>query len=303
MSARLFWLIFLIVFVVGGAHAQAVPGARFSAERTQWLIGEPLELTLTIVVPEMATVTLPAFPAQWAAFVVLEAGSATETVNSELRTVQQTLRVLLWQTGEFVTPDTVVTYQLPGDSAPVELQVETAVITVNSILQPDDLVLRPLRAPHALPYLAWWVIVLLIAACGVGVYAGVCYLRGRRSARTWQLDDNSHPALRAALRRIDALTVDGVVAGSAYVDAAESLRQYVEERFGIAAADMTTGELLARLEVVNAQRRHELRNMLERADLVKFARAQARSAAAQQYVAAVRRWVLTVEADIQADGP
>lgn len=285
------------VFVVRGA-AQTTPTARFSADRAAVLIGEPIELTLIVEIPETASVTLPTFPMQWGAFLVREAGALTETTNDGIRTLRQTLRVLLWQIGAFETPHTRVTYQLPGAAAPQELQVEPVTITVNSVLQPDDLALRPFRPPVALPCFPWWLATFGLIGVVAGTFWTLRFLRRWRSSSERRLSESGHhPAARAAVQRIESLNV---LDGTVYALAADCVRHYIVERFGVMATDLTTSELLSSMEVVNAQRRHELRQLMERADLVKFAQAQSRPKAAQHYLAAARRWVLAVEMDLQA---
>ncbi len=58
-----------------------------------------------------------------------------------------------------------------------------------------------------------------------------------------------------------------------YTRLTDTLRTYLEERFGIKAMEMTTGEIMERLRLEEDQSKiDELRDLLETADLVKFAK-------------------------------
>ncbi|MBL8163156.1 MAG: hypothetical protein JNJ61_14310, partial [Anaerolineae bacterium] len=231
--------------------AQAAAHARFAVDQTQVLIGEPIDLSLIIEIPEGAVFTLPTFPSQWAAFMVREVGTTTETVNSGVRVIQQRLSVLLWQIGEFQTPETVVGVQLPGEVALLELRVEPVTIMVNSVLQPDDLTLRPFRPPVALPYLPWWMVGLGAVGTGMGVVVGLRYLRRWRGRSVLQIDDSANPVAYAALRQLEVLGAEGVAVTTVYAGAADCIRQYITQRFAIAAMDLTTRELHERMGAVN----------------------------------------------------
>jgi hypothetical protein len=76
----------------------------------------------------------------------------------------------------------------------------------------------------------------------------------------------------------------------------EHLRAYISSRLALDAADLTTAELIETLaDRIPGPAQQELSLLLERADLVKFARYRPGPRSAQLYVGLAQRWVKTVE--------
>jgi hypothetical protein len=158
------------------------------------------------------------------------------------------------------------------------LQLPSAVVVVRSVLAPSDKgrdirdikTAVPWRRP--LPKWAWVALIALVALAVVALAAWLVrlWLRRRREAEA------RLPAHVRALRDLALLrATDWLRTGRVkdyHVRLTEVLRRYVGERCGFAALDLTTGELLDRLETALPDEHGVLRRVLETADLVKFAR-------------------------------
>ncbi len=88
------------------------------------------------------------------------------------------------------------------------------------------------------------------------------------------------PPHERAMERIERIKREGLGSGGDqkeyYTQLTEALRRYIEERFGFSAMEMTSGEIIARLEALGDRRMmDELRSLFATADLVKFAKASA----------------------------
>ena len=57
-----------------------------------------------------------------------------------------------------------------------------------------------------------------------------------------------------------------------YTRLTDTLRRYIEERYGFSAMEMTSSQIIEKLMAVDEQGRDELRHLFETADLVKFAK-------------------------------
>lgn len=293
-------LIGLLLATTHHLYAQAAARAAFSADRGAPLIGEPIRLTLTVEVPAEAEVILPDFPLDWPPFMVTSVGEVQITAAAARTTYQQELVVILWQPGDYQTPETFVEYRMPDSPESVRFSVERAFFVVPSVLNPDDLILRPLKSPESLPYVS-----PLFIAAGFAVVMAVIVGVGRwiRKRRlflpvTEAASDTTTRTLHE-LQRIGAMALPPF---RAYPMVGDTLRRYVEEQFDIPAEEMTTEELLSMLQSAphfNEKRRRELRHILERVDLVKFAQYQPETDSTKRLLQAVTRWVEEVAPEKQ----
>ena len=85
------------------------------------------------------------------------------------------------------------------------------------------------------------------------------------------------PAHRKALHAIDEIKAKQLVNSedqkSYYTQLTDAVRLYIQERFGFNAMEMTSNEIIARLQQANDQKGlEELRELFRTADLVKFAK-------------------------------
>ena len=79
-----------------------------------------------------------------------------------------------------------------------------------------------------------------------------------------------------------------------YVGVTETLRRYLEDRYGIPALESTTDELRPRLQEISLESILASRALaiLEEADLVKFAKARPEAAAARTLLPRVRDLIM-----------
>jgi hypothetical protein len=275
------------------ARAQMPVTARFEAAPGSPLIGEPATLTLVVEAPAEAEVTLPQITADWPPFEVRAAGEVEKTMRDGRVVYRQSFTVILWTPGDYRTPETFVEYRLPPDGENQRASVEPAFFTVPSVIEPNDLVLRPLKPLEMLPYISPW----MILAAGGAVAAGGLSLARRLNRRRAQKPAGGQ-LLDVTGRTLDELRrVRGLVlpAAEVYIWAGECLRGYLEERFKVATRELTTEELLAALQSRSAltpRQNQELRRILDQIDLVKFARFRPAPDSTQGLLQRISRWVV-----------
>lgn len=85
------------------------------------------------------------------------------------------------------------------------------------------------------------------------------------------------PPYQAAMKKIEQIKQEGIARAEDpkdyYTALTDTLRQYMQERYGFYAMEMTSSEIIAQLQAVNDERSiNELRDLFETADLVKFAK-------------------------------
>jgi len=280
-------------------RGQEVVSANFTAELGAPLIGQPIDLVLTVDVPADATVTLPTFSPDWPPFAIRQIGEVNVSTNAGRTTYQQHLTVILWRPGDYQTPPTQVIYQLSNAPQQQQMDVEPAYFAVKTVLNPDDLNLRPLKPPVSMFYISPLYMVLAVFAL---VLVGV-YLWSKRKnlvLPTVTETNTHHAAARAALTEFKRVHVSNPAPVVVYENVSNALRRYIQGRFAVSAEELTTQELmsdLVNLETLSDRRKRELGYLLEQADLVKFARMQPQSKSAEKILNVAQQWVTAVEQD------
>lgn len=269
---------------------EQVVRARFIAEQTDVMVGQPLVLVLEVLAPSAAQVFLPRIPGQWDA-IEIRAVSVVDVQPGEDDTLiyRQQLSVLLWQTGEFNTPEMYVTYRLDGDASLYDIPVASAFISVTSVLD-DTRTLRPLKPALSLPYLSPLLVLLVFGLALLMLTYG-----GRALRRRWgRLPLRQQPALspleqaKQELERLRAETAPDLLLGSL----SACLRAYVGAELGIPAPQLTTSELSARLETLPENLRRELLALLGVLDTVRFTGMTPQIRTSQRLLERTERWIL-----------
>ena len=157
---------------------------------------------------------------------------------------------------------------------PLELEVftipvDTATYEIHDI---KGQIKYPVTFAEILPYLAGFLALVLLA-----LLIRYLVLAKRRKASTGEV--STEPPYLIALRKLEKYRGDKYWAKDKqkafYSGVTDTLREYIDSRYGIDAPEMTTAELFDSLghTDVPADLFVDLRNLFETADLVKFAKA------------------------------
>lgn len=173
--------------------------------------------------------------------------------------------------GEYELPPLTVT--LNGSDA---ISSEALTITVESVLQDSETadlldIAEPLDVPA--PWW-WWALGALLVL--VALVAGLWWWKHRKQKLS---APRVVPPHEIALAALDALLSEGLLAGGAvepfYLRLSDIVRHYIEDQFSLRAPEQTTEEFLAAMSHgPHIRRDHQalLRDFLQRADMVKFAK-------------------------------
>ncbi len=307
-ATALLLLTVLTPVMIGAAQPAPTPQVWFTMELGRSpLVGEPIALTLRALLPPGTIITAwPALPQDWPPFEVREVAElkVVERPEGSLE-AQQAIKAIVWRPGEYRTPDTRITVQLPG-LMPAEVAADPLFFTVPSVLTGEAPELRAAKPQAAmsdgLP--------LLAAGGTVGgvvlLTVGLLWYRNTRRRRRQAAPAAPKTAYETALAEIISVTERGLPDTQAYPLLAASLRMYLGARLRVAAADMTTAELIEAVSgYVSTAMQQELALFLEQADLVKFARYRPGTRRTQLYADLVTRWLKTAEralSDQQREG-
>lgn len=156
---------------------------------------------------------------------------------------------------------------------PMRLEVKTMPVDT-ATFEPHDIkaqIRYPLTLEEALPYMAaFWIfaVIVILTVC-------LIMMHKRKNDPVYEKRD---PAHIVALRRLDRYRGNALWAPEKqkqfYSGVTDALREYISERYGVSAMEMTTAEIFRDLKGtdVPADLLKEIHELFERADFVKFAK-------------------------------
>lgn len=251
--------------------------ANITLNQESFLIGDEMIMTLDVRVKPGYTAELPAIALPKG---LEELRKNTSTVKKHLGSTQYENQYDLttFTPGEYKLPQLTITYTSRNGSKE-KLALPARTIVVKSLLTAEAKDIRDLKPLAKAPlnpliyYLA--MAVILLAALAYLLYRKFW----RKKAGEAEPELPPLPAHVVALQKLDELaTSDFLEQGEIerYFTALSGIvREYIENRFGAKAQEMTTQEFLERaLRKLNLIRehRHLLEEFLVRSDLVKYAR-------------------------------
>lgn len=171
---------------------------------------------------------------------------------------------------------------LNGADEPDTLRVESPLLAVTDMdIDTTGYVMKDIKGnvkyPLTFKEIALYVLILLAAVAII--YLTIRYIRYRRQNRDFFgrpiVQDPPHIV---ALRKLDRLRVEKLWQSGRekqyYTAITDVLREYIDKRYNIGAREMTSAEILDNLKDKQIEERaySDLEELLERADLVKFAK-------------------------------
>ncbi|MFW5708768.1 MAG: DUF4381 family protein [Chloroflexota bacterium] len=294
----------MIVFQVSAQDTPAPPDddllgtvdARFIAQPSTPLVGEPVKLTLSVEYPEGVTLAAwPDFPTMWGIFEVQTVGPVESQDRAGLRQRSQVLQVVIWRTGDFSTPETFITYRVDATDELFRIPVREAFLSVPSVLETQDLnvlTLRPDRRPVGLFYVPPWVAFSLVVVVMVTIGVGLRLYRRRQHSPPGSTELPPDPPEVVALNRLRRL-LQQAEADDALAATAETLRSYITARYGIATTNLTTTEWLASLRAHHLEPTtvDRLVEIVEQLELIRYADMSIDVEASHQLIRVAGQWI------------
>ena len=243
-------------------------------------IGDPVTVVITVTHDPDTEVVLPE-PLDLAPFEVLGEVRLSEEVDEQLSRSRLELAATAFELGVLSFPTLELEVASPtGDS--VVVVTDSAAVTVESVGRDESGELRDIKGPLAIPFevlrLLPWLIVAAVAA-----FLVIWFYRRRRQRTPSEVPVPvipQRPAHLVAWESLDALEASGLLeAGDIktyHIRLSDIMRVYVNGRFGLDAMEMTTGEVVTGLrhQGIESSIVTQFRQVLDRCDLVKFAKFQ-----------------------------
>lgn len=216
--------------------------------------------------------------------VISQSMDTTRDGNGKILKITQLSTITSFSEGHDTINPLAVRYQQGGDSAnaiwtePMYLTVNSVEVdTTQAIKDIEDIMKVPLTFKEILP---WILLVLAIAAIAVGVWFLRKHLKNKKKD-TPAAPKPDIPADTLALSQLEDLRTQGLWkqgrAKEYHTNLTDILRQYLYNQYDIDAAEMTSDQITeacSEKQDISAEQNDNLRQILQTADLVKFAKAE-----------------------------
>ena len=264
--------ILLITLILNVLIAFAQASVEAKIDPIEMMIGEQATVTLTVQAGEGAKVQWPTFQPRQQIVPGVEV-LATHTSNQSMTLTLTSFDGKLYHLPPFkvkVNDKEVKSADLALKV--VEIDVDTT--HMEKFFGPKDVQDNPfLWSDWSLPF---WLSVLMLLMLAVGYYL---YLRLRSNKPVIAHIKIVKRLLphQKAMKEIEQIKADKMVTSENqkeyYTKLTDTLRKYIEERYGFSAMEMTSSEIIDRLMSTGDQQSlDELRQLFTTADLVKFAK-------------------------------
>lgn len=289
MSMRRYLMSALAVLLVSaaffkGAAAQEILSAKVSKDTI--LIGDQVEWTSEIKLPRGMSLSIDSMSGYVVPGVELIGDFRIDTVarKKDYSTVETRAVVTSFDSGSYVLPPLVVYFYRNGAAADTmrlpEVPLEVTTVPVDTASY-EMYGLRPqFRYPVTFREVLPWALLLIGAVAAV--ILAVAYFRSRRRNRpVFSKPDPKDPPHIVALRDLDRIRAEKLWQNGKekqyYTEITDTLRVYIEQRFGVRTIERTSREIFAELAdtEIPPSDFESLKELFGTADLVKFAKYRA----------------------------
>ncbi|MDQ7822916.1 MAG: hypothetical protein RDV48_09000 [Candidatus Eremiobacteraeota bacterium] len=254
--------------------------AKLSVDRNVIKIGDLINLNLEVTTPPEYTVEEPG-PEQFLGD--FEIRNTKKPVKNDhegkIVTIYQ-FEIATFSTGKKILGPIPVRYSLsPQDRTGREVLSNKLEITIESVLPKDqkNLDIKDIKPPIQVDYPRWYYLLgaLLTIIALLAIYLIVRAIRRRKESLAAERYRSPEEIAEEKLRtlRESALLREGRIK-EYYSALSEILREYIENRYDVAALDRTTSELYRELKEtrLTATSLNDIRTLLSQCDMVKFAK-------------------------------
>lgn len=266
---------------------------QISAEKIS--VADDLILTISALAPEDYMVSFPQFSTTAEDFDVVDSTPSAKKLTGSLVTQYITYTLSPFLPGEYSTPEIeIIATVQTDDNSLTRISFPAHTITVTALLEEGDEnpAITDIYAPRSLPIPMWYYVVagLLLITIIVLVF----FLIRRKKSRPKSIPQV--PPHITALKAMDTLLGQKTATEHSMFFAKLSLilRHYIEARFRLKAPEQTTEEFVITLghtPMFSPEHKELLKNFLNHADLIKFAKITPTEAETMDSVQSCRNFV------------
>lgn len=282
-KSRFLQLLLLGAFLLGVALpsvAQVTATARMDATRI--MVGDQARLFLEVRKPDAAEkVIWPAIPDTFNNLEIVEKGKIDTATVAGATLYKQRLLITGFDSGLFKVPPFVFPV-LPASGEQYTATTDSFGLLVQTVEVDTTKAFKPIKGVIAVPS-SWrdYIVQIAIGVVAVLLIAGIIiYFIKRKKAAPKPPpvpDETPHQKASRLLTELEEkqLWQKGKVK-EYYIELTDVVRNYLEERFNTPVMELTTDEMLQKMQVNKALQpyRDQMTTILYTADLAKFAKAQ-----------------------------
>lgn len=249
------------------------------------MIGDQIELELGITIPESFAVSFPFYQDTITSNIeVIEKQKLDTTKSDEGILIKQLYTITSFDSGYFQLPDFEFLFHHEEDTVLYRTNTKTLYLMVNTPVvdtsQAFKIIKGPIKEPYTFAEILPWV--LLGVAVITLVAFLIWYIMKRRKNQPVFIR-RPKPVLPPdvlAIQKLEELRLAKIWQQGKlkkyFTELTDIIREYFDGRFDIDAMEMTSDEIIEALrgKDINDQALDKIRNVLELADLVKFAKGQ-----------------------------
>lgn len=277
------WLVLWLGLIPMQAYTQVQVSA--SLDTSVIHIGDPAVLTLEVSFSPNLSVDFPVVPDSINTIEFLSKGTLDTLQSAEPPSVRYSRKMVVtgFDSGYFVIPPFVFRFGHQSNSLTDSALTEPLVLTVISPPVDTSIAIKDIKAPLEVPYTWREALPYAVGAVlfGVLAYALYRYFKSRnKKPLPEEKPKPDRPAHEIALEALNLLVAEKLWQQGRikeyYIRLTDITRNYIDHRFAINAPEKTTFETLDALKpsTLPAEITNGLKNHLENADLVKFAKVQ-----------------------------
>ena len=308
----LFTMAFM-VFSLQGKAQKAVA----SLDTTSIRLGEQVQLRLDVTLPKSAKIIWPVFTDSTFSPIEIVRISRVDTIETSRNSYleyKQMLTITSFDSGYQTVPPIEFDYQMPGDTARLKAVTDSLLLHVRTIEVDTTRAIKDIKAPMQAPLSLeeLWPVFAGIAI--VGIIAGfIWYYLWRRKLRKPFFPVIRRPQLppwQTAIESLNNLETKKLWQNGRikeyYTEITDVLRQYLEDQHQIPAMEMISSDIMESLDNNDILKlsRNKIWQVLQLADLVKFAKEMPLPSENELSLANARSFVLeTKPAEVNEKAP
>ncbi len=277
-------LIFLIAVAAKPAVSQQVK-AEAKLDTTDILVGDQVGFHLSLTIPENYHFRWPSLNDTITGHVEIVRKTSPDTLHTDngMMNIVQQLTLTAFDSGYYVIPPVKFGYAPKGDTLFQETETEPYLLNVFTVAVDTTKSIKPIKGPQAAPYTFAELFPWILLALAVILIAGsIIYYFVKKEKKIPLFTPRPKPKLpphRIALDALEQLKKEKIWQQGKdkeyHTRLTDIIRVYLEDRFGVAAVEMTTPEILesaGKNTEIGKDNISLLSEILELADLVKFAK-------------------------------
>jgi len=260
--------------------AQQDVSATAKVDSNHILIGDWFKLQIDVQHPKNVNVILPTLPDTLEGFEVVKREQPIQKQTDQLAMESMIFIMTSFDSGMHIIPSIPIQYSRANDTTKYFVQTSPILIMVGGIAVDTTKDIKDIKPPLSVPITLADILPYIIAVVGIGgaIWLVRYIIQKRKRGEPLIPEEPPRPAHEVALEALRSLESEKLWQRGKVKDyhskLTDIIRTYIERRFNISAMESTSDEILQSFAnlMIDKEIKESLKEILYRADLVKFAK-------------------------------